>query len=253
MNDLYNQLNPYMSVIGFVVTILSIPLAIYLFQKSKSKKEIGIYKRSFRLLHENIKNVSKLSIIYDTKTINNLTVSEVYFWNNGKQTIQGNEIVKLASLQIYSSNGKILDIAISKIIEPSNNFTLIGTEDKEHNIQSLSFDYMEPNEGCIVTVYHTGNSVAVSGRIQGGKIKYKLQAPIKRKIHWSEESVNIPMAIIFLIVPVLGFKQTPGLLILLPFGLLLIGGWIYNKRKETPKIFTEDSNYQYSSMYHTGE
>lgn len=87
--------------------------------------------------HNLIKNFSSkfkdLQIHYDNEGIENFTVSNLIFWNAGRETINREDIVAADPIRIHVKNGAaILDEKIVTMNNPSNRFSLEKSNDKSN-------------------------------------------------------------------------------------------------------------------------
>ncbi len=109
-----------------------------------------------------------LQITLDGKPCKNLSVTRVIIWNAGRQIIEGSDVAKASSIRITATQGvEILKAENSVISDPGSGGTLTI---QDSTTATLSFDYLEPDQGFIVEVYHTGyssNSLKVEGNIKG--------------------------------------------------------------------------------------
>lgn len=118
----------------------------------------------------------KLEILYGGQKIENLTVSKIVIWNNGNETIDGKDIA--IPPHIYprdEENTKILDAKIIKTSTLGNGFEIL--EKSDDSILLFQFDYLDPNQGAVIQIIHTGISVLpfiLDGEVKGVKeVEYK--------------------------------------------------------------------------------
>lgn len=115
-------------------------------------------------------NIDKLSLKYNGKTINVVTIAFLAIWNNGKNTIYPSDFLKDASLSVYTvDKSKILEMEIVYFSNKLNGFKINNTE---NNLFKVNFNYLEENEGVILKIVHTGTSsknIVVNCHIKGDK------------------------------------------------------------------------------------
>lgn len=170
--------NPWMAMFLFVVTLLGIILTIVFGFKSLKRKLPVIEIRSSNLINNFTNKYNGLKISLNGIDCENLTVTKIIFWNNGRETIQRSNIPDLDKIKIIPREGvKIFSAEIIKVANKVNNFYL-------KNINNLSeveidFDYIDKDEGVAIQILHSGNSkeegdLVVKGSVMGfGKLKNK--------------------------------------------------------------------------------
>jgi hypothetical protein len=77
-------------------------LAYYFYIKSMKQKEPFYYIRSNNLIQDNLSQMSGLNISYSGQKVENLTVSQIIFWNRGSEIINKDDIVISEPLRIES-------------------------------------------------------------------------------------------------------------------------------------------------------
>jgi hypothetical protein len=130
-------------LIGFLIAVI--------FYKLSNRKPIPSYqKHSLNIIKKNeIELSNNIKILYDNKEIENLTKTQVVFWNNGSDTLKIEDLVKDDPLLFeFSKNSIILS---SKIIKHSRdiNKVTITTSSKDKNIAHFSFDFLDTKDGVI--------------------------------------------------------------------------------------------------------
>lgn len=149
--------SPIFNLTTLILAIIGILLTIYFAAKSRRKKEPKYLMRTISLISSNIKKIKFLNIHYKKLEIENLSVTKLAFWNNGRETIRSSDVAPKNPIQITIKNDfRILlcDIIYQK--NESNGFVLKLSADKKNII--ISFDYVDYLEGIVMQIYHTGNS-----------------------------------------------------------------------------------------------
>lgn len=163
--------NPYLTIIVYFLSFLSVLLAILLYYKSR-KIKIPLYTiKTNNIIADYISKISLLNVLYSGNQIDNLSVSKIAFWNNGNEPIKNNDIAKKDPLRIIlKNNSKLLDAKIIDNINQANNFNLITSDNG--SVIEITFDFIAKNEGVLIQVFHTGktnNDISIEGTIIGGK------------------------------------------------------------------------------------
>lgn len=166
--DILNKLqnNPLIWFLSILLTFVS----IYLGRKSIEKKSIRVVFKSNELITNNQSNISKVKILFNSKAIDKLTVTQLTFWNNALPTIYNTDIIEAAPLSIFSKNGKILEISVLKGENTPNRIKVLPID---NTTAYLTFDYLDKHEGGIIQIIHTGDSksIDITRKIKGGKVK----------------------------------------------------------------------------------
>lgn len=159
---------------SFIFGILSLILACFFYKKSRRFKKILYLKKSFNVIENFTQRIDeKLSLKYDNKDIQNLTITNILLCNAGNETIDFTDIAKADPIKICSLNkANILKLNIIYSDNCSNNFKLLRDHNKDLYI--LHFDYIDKREKVVIKALHSGKSsddIVLKGHIKGmGKI-----------------------------------------------------------------------------------
>ncbi len=83
--------------------------------------------------------MTDLHIQYKDQKINNLTLSEIYIWNDGNLTIDKNEVAELAPLQLsFDSIAKVLEESIVHVTDEIQNWKIV----EDINGTIILFDFI---------------------------------------------------------------------------------------------------------------
>ena len=194
--------NPYLTMMVYFLSFLSVLLAIILYYKSR-KIKIPLYAiKTNNIVADYISKISSLNVLYSGNQIDNLSVSKIAFWNNGNEPIKSNDIAQKDPLRIVSkNNSKILDANIINYIKPANNINLKISDNGSEAI--ITFDFLAKNEGVIIQVYHTGktnNDIQIEGTIIGGKKILRKNLLINEKKERRVGLIAIPSILIASII-----------------------------------------------------
>lgn len=163
--------NPYFNACTFILAIAGIFFSVYYYKRSKKEKLPKYLLRTVNLVRENIQKIDRINILYDGKTVNNLSITKIALWNGGKSTIDNKDIAKKDPLRLAISNDyKFLDAEIIYQKNTSNDFE-ISISDDQKNIY-ITFDYFDFEEGIVLQVFHTGHKssdISLMGQIKSVK------------------------------------------------------------------------------------
>lgn len=167
IKNLVSSNNEFLTLGALIVGLIGVILAIYFFVKSKKIKKKNYQLNSFNLIHESVSDLPDLEVKYKGNEVNNLTITKIVIWNSGNQTVNKQDIVDLDPIRIYGSEGvEIFDIEIIHVVESSNDYKLTPKGD----YWKLDFDYVDPDQGCVLVIYHSGkksNDILISGKLKG--------------------------------------------------------------------------------------
>lgn len=141
-------------MISLLLTVLSLGYAVYTHFKTLRTKKPVYNLRSISIMKKN-PQIEKLNILYANRSIENLMVTSVAFWNSGKETINFQDMVPRSPLLIESKEGTtILEVQIIDA-QDSNNFLIKKINDTTYHI---IFDYLDFNDGVIFKIFHDSYS-----------------------------------------------------------------------------------------------
>lgn len=150
-----------MDVIALLIGILGI-FGSYYFYKKSIIKAIPVYQ--FRTF--NITSEDNLEIYYKNHQINEIKKTTIVFWNEGRKTINRNDIVEQDKLKFkIKDNSKILSAKIINKSREVNNFNLNINKDKKKAI--VDFDFLDFEDFVVVEILHTSTNCSFEGTIKG--------------------------------------------------------------------------------------
>jgi len=173
--------NPYVTLGLLLLAVVTFILMILFYYRSKRIKRPYYAVRSINLIQNFRSKLSSLKISYKDEQVENLTISNVAFWNGGKETIRENDITNVKPLKILLKEPyKILDAKIICSNNPANEIS-VGEVGSDGRTLLINFEYLDANEGFVLQIIHDGDSsydLSVSGIIIGaGKPKKKYIPP----------------------------------------------------------------------------
>ena len=174
------QKDTLFGIIGTAIGIISIILAMYFYKKSRKAKEPCWAIKSKNLIEGYNVKLDSLIVLYKGNQIENLTVSRICFWNDGKDTLERKDIETINHLRIAGKNGVMfLDV---KILAQNNLSSQCNVDISDSgNYIYLDFDYIDQNQGCVIQVIHTGKlsgDIQILGDIKGVSVlQRKLTVP----------------------------------------------------------------------------
>ena len=97
---------------------------------------------------------SEVEIYYNGKKVHRLSQTHVILWNDGKATIQGDQIVSSDPLRLIFDEGtEILQASIAAVTRKVNNAKVLFYGPL--NYADICFDYLDPGDGIRLELLHT--------------------------------------------------------------------------------------------------
>ena len=154
-------------IVGTVIGVAGIVVALVF-----AKWRRFMYARRGNTVVVNYKTKLKaLSVLYNGKEAESLTITMIAFWNHGNDTISRSDISRLRPLVVDVIDGvEILDVI--PIFTSSDACGISVRRKKSEKTYIIDFDYLDPRKGGVLQVIHTGKtpeSVWVDGEIKGVK------------------------------------------------------------------------------------
>ena len=175
LNEWYS---PIIGLAGPILAVFSIILAIIFYRRSQRFKEPSWAIKNLVLIEGYSTKISDLEVTFKDQRIENLSVSRIVFWNEGKETIDSKDIAQANPLRISTIDKvNILDAKVIANNNPSSQFDVLDDE----KVALLKFDYLDHKQGGILQLVHTGNKstdLILEGDIKGAKLPRKVGFPI---------------------------------------------------------------------------
>lgn len=157
-------------------------------------KYANIKRLTICINHSEILRIKKgspddLSILYKGKAVQHLSKTVYYIWNSGQATIKGSDISQRDKLRI-ESDGTVFILNSFNLGKMSNGVS-INAENKTY---SVSFDYLDKNDGCAISIIHNSDNIPkVSGTLMGAKIVIDKDGPKLSTLKKSSKAFLIVM------------------------------------------------------------
>ena len=182
------------NIVSFGLGLLGIVASIFFYYKSLRKKDPQFSKKTISLIKDQIGKINGLEIKYQNDTIQNLSISKIVFYNNGRETIKTTDIAISNPIRVeVGGDYKVLDASILFSKNDANNFSI----QVDSNCVTINFDYCDYSEGAVFQIIHTGKSsddISLKGSMHGVKMIYeksfsksfllKIMRPTNRLIKW---------------------------------------------------------------------
>jgi len=172
-NDLYTFFkgNPILNFISLLLGAIGIFFSFYFYAKSKKNRKPTYILRTINLVRESIQKIKTVDILYGGNKIENLSLTKLAFWNDGKETIDYRDVASNDPIKICIDNRyEILNAEIVFHKNIANDFKIIPATDRKSVL--LKFDFFDYEEGFVIQLAHTGSSSAdleIKGTIKSVK------------------------------------------------------------------------------------
>lgn len=158
-------------IIGSIASLISIPMAAYFYAKSREYPQLTYLTHPIKAELLRAGKVSKLKASFEDKPVEtDVTTAQLAFWNQGTQSIKGNNILK--PIVIYTDNGTpIFEATVRKVSRDVINLKL-GVEDISKGRVNVTWNILEPGDGAVLQIIYAGpQTVAfnLDGVIEGQK------------------------------------------------------------------------------------
>lgn len=166
--------SPLVNIGSLALAVLGVFLAIVFYLRSQ-KNKIPCFECQSNTLVEGLhRSLDGLEVHYKGAAQERITISKVVFWNAGRDTIDGQDLVKTDPLRIHCPrNIKVLDIQIVNDNVGLNSVRLgDAIESAESVSYQISFEYLDHEDCFIIQIIHSGDSsakFALDGKIKGVK------------------------------------------------------------------------------------
>jgi hypothetical protein len=132
---------PILNIIFLILSLIGLALAIVSINISRKIKRPVFNYRSFNLINSEKSNVPNLSVQIGNMEIKTLTLTQIAFWNQGKDVINSVDVAPLSPLRVVCKNCEIVSSEITYTSSPTNNFSLVFNKQE----CKILFDYIANN------------------------------------------------------------------------------------------------------------
>ena len=145
--------------VGTIVGTGGAALALFLYRRSRIPGIIAFQSHNLSMIGgSDAVFPADITVLYRKTPVPRLTSSTVWFWNAGKKTVKGEDIVSLDPL-CFRFGGEVLNVRIKKMTRKSVQIKADNSGDIGNKVR-CSFEFLDPGDGGIMEVLHTGSSEA---------------------------------------------------------------------------------------------
>jgi hypothetical protein len=179
--------SPIFNMVSLILAIVGLIFTFYFYYKSKKNRKPTYVIRTINLVRKNIKKIETVEILYSGRRIENLSMTKIALWNDGKETINAIDVAISNPIRIdIDEEFEILESEILFQKNLANDFRINISHDKKSLL--VNFDYFDYEEGIVLQISHTANSSA-SLKIEGA-IK-----AVKKIVRKKIARINLPSAL----------------------------------------------------------
>ncbi|WP_347170101.1 hypothetical protein AAHI06_02535 [Pseudomonas salmasensis] len=113
---------------------------------------------------------SEIVVQYNGISIPRLTKSLLIFWNNGENTVNGEDIIVKDPLRFHvGADGRILSVLILKASRAVNDFSVRPPPEGDIHEMDFTFNFLDANDGVVVEILHTSTDrkPSIKGTLKG--------------------------------------------------------------------------------------
>lgn len=182
--------HPYFALVMAFLAILSLILTVIFYRRSRRHKKPLFATVQRTIIENSTPMVPGFSVHFNGEKQPRVTVVQLWFWNQGDETIRAVDIPKASPLEIAVAPGaSLLNAQIVKTTDDANQCSLGEPQLKEDGSMSipLRFDYLDHEDGMVVQIVHNGDSchlIRICGNIMGVKeIRRAVDASTSRDLN----------------------------------------------------------------------
>jgi hypothetical protein len=166
MNEIKELLNQ--NWVGAAIGIGGIIIGIVFAYSFRPRSRLAAQANTLQLAGPNAVFPDDLEFLFKGHKVPNVTLSRVAIWNIGNTTLKGDQITTSDPLRIVTSNGSvILETTIRACTRKVNDFSCSLRFGVSNEVE-CRFDYLDPGDGALIQLIHTGNeTVSVTGTLRG--------------------------------------------------------------------------------------
>jgi hypothetical protein len=156
--------------IGWLIGLIAVILAVVFYFKSRATARLVCQWRGRLLVGgEEADLPADVVITYKGAAVPRLSSAKVVFWNSGKLTVRGSDIVEADPLRIVLAEDAVILRAVVNSVTRSVNSFSVRIRPEKANEAICTFDFLDAGDGARIELLHTSNlkSAKVVGTIRG--------------------------------------------------------------------------------------
>jgi hypothetical protein len=162
-------LNPYVLALTVVFTVAGLPVGLWVSNRANRDPKLRFRLTTFGLFSGIGKSSGGLEVFVHKQRIDNLYVTRVAIWNQGRGPLRRSDMTTKQPLSIiFPESDEILDCRV--LSETSSSVDGVAEPDQSSRTVTLSADMLNQDEGFVVQVLHSSKELKgarVAGRVAG--------------------------------------------------------------------------------------
>jgi hypothetical protein len=143
--------------LGTAIGLIGIIIGVVVAYAYKARPRLAARKNTLELVGANAVLPDEIEFLFRGNKVPKVTMSRVAIWNIGNTTVHGGQIVASDPLRIITSaESTILDATIRQRTRSVNDFSCVLRQGTTNEIE-CRFDYLDPGDGALIQVIHTGD------------------------------------------------------------------------------------------------
>jgi len=227
-------------LLSFVIGVLGLVASAYFYFRSKEMPKPVWRTGRIPLIGSNTSLLpAAVDVRYHDVSVQSLSKTYIAFWNAGRKTIPGSDIVRGDPIRFrFAGECKVLDTRIIRRSREVNQAVLTHHDDEVQ----LDFDFLDPKDGIILEVVHTGIGIDVkcAGTIRGIPQGIKRVGPTRK----SSKSTDAFVPLVFRSPPKLIIIAVSAMAIVAVAAAVIV---FFDKSLLTPDLY--DTSYKAYKTY----
>jgi hypothetical protein len=183
VKDILNQ--------NWLGTLIGVLAGLVIAYRFKSRARLAAQVNTLELAGPNAVLPNDIAFMFRGHKVPNVTMSRIAIWNIGNTTLKGDQIVTSDPLRIITSEGStILEATVRNRTRQVNEFTCALRGGKANEVE-CRFDYLDPGDGALMQLIHTGDDkVAVVGTLRGIAKSILVAGKARRQVPQNDTSLS---------------------------------------------------------------
>ena len=158
------------SLIGIIGICVGIGIAVYFYRQSRVGPRLVYQTKAFKIIGKDERAIpDDIKIFFGYTPVQRLVKNLIIIWNSGYTTFDGKNIIDSNPLRAeYGKDACVMRVTTLKTTR-SENMSNAHINPTNLNEVIFSFDYLDPNDGAVFEIYHTGEEIIpkMKGTIKG--------------------------------------------------------------------------------------
>jgi len=158
------------SLIGILGILIGLIIAAYYYRLSRIGPRLVYQINTLKIIGKDERIIpDDVKIFFRDIPVERIIKNVLIIWNSGYSTFDGANVIKSNPICVeYSKDTSIMRVTALKRSRLEN-LSQAKIDSEYPNRVLLSFDYLDPNDGAVFEIYHTGDEILpkISGTIKG--------------------------------------------------------------------------------------